>query len=207
MISHGFYSESNSSIIDAGPGSVLIGVPPTPELINIGKTKTNNEKLPQTCRYLLQQILEAPLLSGQQISTTELLKAQCEKLAVDAVINSLTVVFDCLNGKLSEHRNFEKWMRILLSEISKILGSLPEIRDKSDSTRRFCPARLEKMVLRVAKMTAENRSSMLQDLRAGRETEIDYIHGYLVARGEQLGLSCEYNQAFIRVITGKNRLK
>ena len=205
MISHGLYSPSTFSIIHAGRGNVLIGVAPTPESSNVGGAETDEEKLPQTSRYLLQQILEAPVLSGQKISTAELLQAQFEKLVINAVINPLTVVFGCLNGELSEQPYFERWMRILLYEASSILISLPELRGNSDSTKRFWPARLENMVLHVAKMTAENQSSMLQDVRAGRETEIDYINGYLVARGDQLGLNCEYHRALIEMITGKYR--
>lgn len=205
MISHGLYSPSTFSIIHAGRGNVFIGVPPTPGSSNVGGTETDEENLSQTFRYLLQQILEAPVLSGQEISTAELLQAQYEKLVVNAVINPLTVVFGCRNGELSEQPYFERWMRILLYEASNVLISLPKMRDDSDSTKRFWPARFENLVLHVAKMTAENQSSMLQDVRAGRETEINYINGYLVARGDQLGLNCEYNRALIEMITEKYR--
>lgn len=202
MISHGLYSLSTFSIIHAGPGSVLIGVPLTPGSSNVERPDTDDERISETGRYLLQQLLEAPMLSAHEISTAELLRAQFEKLVINAVINPLTVVYNCLNGELSEQRHFEDWMRFLVHEASNILISLPEMRDDVDSTKRFCPARLETMVLRVAKMTAENQSSMLQDFLAGRETEIDYINGYLAARGEQLGLSCAHNRLLIQMIAG-----
>lgn len=94
-----------------------------------------------------------------------------------------------------------------MDEASSVLCSLPELRNRLDFKARFSPERLEKMVLHVAKMTAENKSSMLQDVRAGRETEIDYINGYLVARGEQFGLKCEQNRALIKMVKDKHHIR
>ena len=45
----------------------------------------------------------------------------------------------------------------------------------------------------TCRATADNYNSMLQDLRRGRVTEIDYINGYLLARAAEHGLSCPAN--------------
>lgn len=207
MVSHGLYSPSTFSIIHAGFGSVLIGASPTRESSHVGETQTDSETSPQTSRYLLRQILDAPVLSGKEIPITELLQAQFEKLVINAMINPLSVVFDCLNGELFGKPKILQWMRLLLYETASILKSLPELRDYPDSKILFSPERLEKIVLLVASMTAENKSSMLQDVRAGRETEINYINGYLVARGEQLGLNCDQNRALIKMVTDKHSMR
>ena len=39
---------------------------------------------------------------------------------------------------------------------------------------------------RVVESTAENRVSMLQDLMAGRKTEIDFLCGAVISKGERL---------------------
>ena len=46
----------------------------------------------------------------------------------------------------------------------------------------------------------ETRSSMLQDVLKGRRTEIDYLNGYVVDRGEQVGVPTPVNEAITALI-------
>ena len=58
----------------------------------------------------------------------------------------------------------------------------------------------------VCRKTATNISSMLQDIRAGRRTEIDAINGAVVAAGRRFGLATPANQALlaeIKALEGK----
>jgi 2-dehydropantoate 2-reductase len=43
-------------------------------------------------------------------------------------------------------------------------------------------------VKEVARLTADNRSSMLQDVDRGKRTEIDHITGYVIRLGKRHGL-------------------
>jgi 2-dehydropantoate 2-reductase len=49
-------------------------------------------------------------------------------------------------------------------------------------------------VAEVARRTAENRSSMLQDVERGRPTEIDAINGAIALEGERLGVPTPVNR-------------
>ena len=55
---------------------------------------------------------------------------------------------------------------------------------------------------KVAKMTAKNKNSMLQDIEKGKRTEIDYINGALVKSGEKLGVSCPINTVLTALVKG-----
>ncbi|KAJ2589884.1 hypothetical protein H4R99_007301, partial [Coemansia sp. RSA 1722] len=48
-------------------------------------------------------------------------------------------------------------------------------------------------VTHIAQTTARNRSSMLQDVAAGRQTEVEWINGYLVRLGQQHGVPTPVN--------------
>ncbi len=54
--------------------------------------------------------------------------------------------------------------------------------------------------------TAAHHSSMLQDLRAGRKTEIDFLNGAVVARGLRRGIPVPYNTCITEQIRFRERL-
>ena len=46
----------------------------------------------------------------------------------------------------------------------------------------------------------EDRPSMLQDVLKGRRTEIDYLNGYVVRRGKEIGEPTPVNEAISGLI-------
>ena len=54
----------------------------------------------------------------------------------------------------------------------------------------------------LCRATADNRVSMLQDIMAGRPTEIDSICGEVVKRGEALGIPTPRNQTLHALVKG-----
>lgn len=45
---------------------------------------------------------------------------------------------------------------------------------------------------------------MLQDVRAGRMTEIDYINGYIVKRGTDQSIDCRLNRTLVQMVQDKH---
>jgi 2-dehydropantoate 2-reductase len=57
-------------------------------------------------------------------------------------------------------------------------------------------------VERVCKATAENVSSMLQDVREGRRTEVDSITGVVVEKGRGAGVATPANERLLASLKG-----
>ena len=57
---------------------------------------------------------------------------------------------------------------------------------------------LEAFVSQVMSDTAANTSSMLQDVRARRRTEVRYLNGYVAAKGAEHGIACPWNREMCR---------
>ena len=107
------------------------------------------------------------------------------KLMVNAAINPLTALLRVKNGELLANPPARKLMGELAREaasVAKALGvALP------------FPVP-ERAVEDVAQRTADNTSSMLQDVLRGAPTEVDAINGAIVRTGEQKGVSTPVNR-------------
>jgi 2-dehydropantoate 2-reductase len=55
-------------------------------------------------------------------------------------------------------------------------------------------------VYRVMRATANNKSSMLQDIESGYATEIDFINGFVVQRAHQHGIACTQHEGLLAAV-------
>jgi 2-dehydropantoate 2-reductase len=153
--------------------------------------------------------VKCSILAASAISAPELLHAQFRKLAINAVINPLTVVFDCLNGELFTNPAVCRLVDLLVLEISNVIQATLKSQPKADdaiTTEFFEPELLQKVVHDVGRRTAKNSSSMRQDRHAGRQTEIDYINGYVASQAKLHDIRCPLNARIIELIRSNARL-
>lgn len=220
ITTHGIYSKGPFSIVQKGFGNIQLGCPhpksdptpapfgfwyPTKEPLTTDKPPPLTSLAPTT-EYLISTLLDSPDLSADHISLPELLSVQLEKLAINAVVNPLTVLFDCRNGELLENFYIVQTMRVVLWEVSQVLCALPEIASVPGREIRFSAERLYDVVISVVRATADNWSSMLQDVRNGKQTEIDYINGFVVDKARENGLPCTMNLMLVNIVKGKGKI-
>ena len=206
VVSHGLYSKSAFSVVHAGEGTMALGVMPRMP-IKESLTPESLSELATSARYLVRTMTRTPVFVAVGFPPTDLLQQQLDKLAVNCIINPLTALLDHKNGALLSNMYFTRVIRLLLAEISVVIKSMPELKNVPNVNMRFDTLRLERIVFSIANKTADNDSSMLQDVRAGRQTEIDYINGYIVRRGEELGIHCVMNYMLMHLIKGKTKTK
>ncbi|MFC5467150.1 ketopantoate reductase family protein [Cohnella suwonensis] len=118
-------------------------------------------------------------------------EALLRKLLANAVINPLTAIWGARNGQLLESERKKAVMKALFRETYGILRGRKEIGEEDE---------LWRSVMRVCEKTAANRSSMLQDVLAGRETEIDYINGAVCRMAEEQGLPSPWNETLTALV-------
>ncbi|WP_249330360.1 2-dehydropantoate 2-reductase [Cobetia sp. MC34] len=101
------------------------------------------------------------------------------KLAINAAINPLVARYRIRNGQLRD-RPFAPMVRQAVEEISTVLDSegIPAPREGWQA-----------LVEQVIRATANNRASMLQDVLAGRPTEVEAILGPLRNTAARHGLA------------------
>ncbi|MDF1506691.1 2-dehydropantoate 2-reductase [Robertmurraya sp. DFI.2.37] len=113
-----------------------------------------------------------------------------KKLVVNALINPLTALLNVENGMLMNNPHYYQTFTDVFTEVSNILGL-------DDGQLYFEHAR------QICLNTAHNHSSMLKDLEAGRETEIETILGYLIAEARQRKMEAPLITALFHLIKGR----
>lgn len=204
VVSHGLYSNGPFSVVHAGEGTIALGVLPRMPMGESIQLEALNQLSPSS-RYLMRTMTRTAVFVAVGFAPTDILQQQLDKLAVNCIINPLTAILDCKNGALVNNFYFKRVVRLLLAEISLVIKSLPELKSVPNVNMRFDTLRLERMVFSIANTTAENYSSMVQDIRSVRHTEIDYINGYIVKRGEEIGVHCVLNYMLMHMVKGKGK--
>ncbi len=140
----------------AGTGELLLGRPASPNAV---ATRTL-----------------ARLLRGREFKlryVDDLPREIWRKAILNAAINPVTALHGVVNGRLREEPYHTESLALLQEAVTVARAEGVKFRDKE------IRADLE----RVLTATAENRSSMLQDLDRGRRTEVQAISGEVLRRG------------------------
>ncbi len=126
----------------------------------------------------------------QSYLTDNILTRLWAKLFINVGINALTAILGCNNGELLTLPGIEKRMKAAVSEavIVAVKKNIPIMDDPYQTARMVCSK------------TAKNVSSMLQDVRKKRRTEIEAINGAVVALGQVMAIDTPENELLYRQI-------
>jgi len=117
------------------------------------------------------------------------------KLVVNAAINPLTALLRIPNGELLKRPSTNTLMAKTAEEVANVAAA-QGIRLPFDAP--------VSAAANVARKTAANHSSMLQDVYRGAPTEIDAICGAVVRAGKQANIPTPTNYAFLRLMHSLN---
>ncbi len=115
-----------------------------------------------------------------------------EKTAINSGINPLTALLNVPNGKLLEIREARQLMRDLVVEAAKVAAT---------EGYRFDHSLIE-YTEDICHQTRDNISSMLQDVRAGKRTEIEAISGEILRRGQMASLPTPRTRVIWQLVRG-----
>lgn len=187
VTTNGALLDKPGQIIHTGAGITKIGFPFLNDL-NLEKQVKEQARLDL---ILLKDLLN---LAGLDSSIVEDINKECwEKVIVNIGINAIGALTRLPNGKLLEFKDLKFIMGALINEAIKI-AEMKEIKlPKKDYIA---------ITYDVAKNTADNKNSMLQDILNGKPTEIEFINGRILKIATDLGLRVPYNEILTYLIRG-----
>ena len=138
------------------------------------------------------QVAEIFNAAGLPARTTQDLRGLIwSKVIINIGINALTALTRLQNGKLLDYPGTREVLAAAVREAAAVAQALGIELLYPDPVGR---------VEAVAKATGKNISSMLQDVRSRRRTEIGQIQGAVVEQARGLGVAVPVNETLLRLV-------
>lgn len=122
---------------------------------------------------------------------TDIQQLLWRKLVVNAGINPLTAILNVPNGYLVHNPPANRLMRSAAQEAARVAAALGidlELKDPGGAAEQ------------VARQTAPNHSSMLQDIQRGEPTEIEAISGAVVRSAREAQIEAAVNNSLLELV-------
>jgi len=171
----GVTRQDEGRIIYAGRGAIYIGVP-------AGSQVTGAE---------VAAVVDLFRQAGLECQAREDIEAVLwEKLVINVGINPLTALLRVPNGALLELS--PAWeVAVAAAGEAQAVARAAGLNLSGDPAARLA---------QVCTATAANRSSMFQDILAGKQTEIEALNAQVAARGRALGVPTPVNDLLTRLL-------
>ena len=112
---------------------------------------------------------------------------------INASINPLTAILGCQNGEILKDEGVLGISHLACREAIVVAEKIGVHLPPGDPFMK---------VKEVMRETANNRSSMLQDLEHGKRTEIDEINGEIVQKAKKVGVPVPVNRTLWTLVRG-----
>lgn len=203
LTTHGATAEGEVRVLYKGRGSTVIGdwlgrnpfrvgdkdrLPAgTPHAQSVSRELSMNPPSPESAAFWWKSLLDA---CGHAVTLSSDIRTEVwRKAMVNIGINPFTALLGVPNGALLEAPEL----------LPLIAATVEEAQQVARAEGVFLTDGYER-VLEVCRLTAQNHSSMLQDIRKRRKTEISAMCGVIVEVGERHGLLVPYNRRILDLI-------
>jgi 2-dehydropantoate 2-reductase len=125
-------------------------------------------------------------------------RSKWEKMCWNCVFNPITVLIDDHVAKALDHTEMTGVIRQIVGECAAVSAAL----------KVPLPLDMPERVIKASQEIRDIHTSMYDDWKAGRRTEIDYLNGFIVEQGRRLGIPTPVNEALtamIKTITEKEQ--
>ncbi len=123
------------------------------------------------------------------------------KFMLNVAANQTTAILGLTFGELLENSKAMEFVRNVLKEVQAIA--------KAEGIKNT-DIMIDETVANLQRMIPEGKTSMLQDVEAGRKTEVDMFAGTVISLGMKLGIQTPYNKVLkelIEIIYEKQQLE
>jgi len=146
------------------------------------------------CDDKVQKIAHTFTRAGLEMETTDRINREIwAKTIINSAINPLTAIVGGPNGIVIDNEDLNGMVRDLIQEGVRVARAYDmDLTDEEMFDRTF----------KVAERTKFNHSSMYQDIKLKRRTEVDSINGALHSKAVEKGIDAPLNRSMVRLVKG-----
>jgi 2-dehydropantoate 2-reductase len=117
-------------------------------------------------------------------------RTKWEKMCWNCVFNPITVLIDDQVAKALDHPEMMGVIRQVVEEVAAVSAAM----------KVPLPPDMSERVVKTSQEIRDIHTSMYDDWKAGRRTEIDHLNGYIVKQGRKFGIPTPVNEALTAMI-------
>jgi len=170
----------NGDLRATGPGKVELGRPPG---------AAPRERLDELARLLGAGGMDVTVVDDAW-------PAVWRKIVTNAAVNPLSALIRRTNAELLTDSTASRVADCLAREVARVATASGVQISEDEAVKQWRA---------MAALTGANRSSMLQDVEAGRPTEVDAICGAVAREGERRGVAAPLNHAMTVLVSSLDR--
>lgn len=157
---------------------------------------------PDSTRFL-RTLVTTPGLGAGGFGLENFLMKKLPAMVFSAIIEPMAIVLDTTYDQVLLNTSAITLADELLEELFNVIMSLPELTNSSKVVEHCGLDALRKKTLKRLVEKGASRSQMLSRVRAGQWVDIDYLNGYFVRRGKELGIKTPQNEMVIDVVKAR----
>jgi 2-dehydropantoate 2-reductase len=124
-------------------------------------------------------------------TSKDIRRAKWEKMCWNCVFNPLTVVLNDRVAKALDHPELQPVITTIVREVSAVAMAAHRVPLDED---------MPEKVVKWSQELRDIHTSMYDDWKAGRPTEIDELNGYVMAKGKEFGVPTPMNEMLTALI-------
>lgn len=152
----------------------------------------------------LRTLVVAPDLNGGGYSSLEsFLVRKLPAMVFQCIIEPMAIALDTTYDQVLRNEHAILLADELLEELFNVIWALPELTNSARVVHHCGMDALRKHTLNRLSQKTKSLSPFISHVRAGRMVDIDYLNGWFVKRGQELGIKTTRNEMVIEVVKAR----
>jgi len=153
--------------------------------------------------HLLRELVTCPDLGGGGYRYDQFLRRKLQDMVFQAAIGPVSTISGLPCRELGGNAAARRLVTDLVGEMSQVIMALPEAQAQAQFLEAVSEGRLEKMCIKKVSHGPVPQSRMSRLVGLGRHSDIDFLNGWFVRRGDELGIPCPANKMVVNMVKTK----